>query len=545
MPGTTIQVTNLSSNSPTSYSFYIDGVLTSTLANPVLSFTADGTHQVDLNATNSSGTGSYWQQVLVYPAPVVATGSVGSLNVTIPNGNTSGWSPMVYTFSDPLPAGVIVSGVTLTFSGVDQGWGGTGAQAFFYLSGKFLGSGVFLHFVQNYTITIMAPFPNYNYGGTNIFEMYFSGYPGWVGYFQNGTMTIHYHTNAPPATVCAGNSITQSGIGANTYTWMPAAPNGSSFIPPVSAVYSVTGTNAYGCVGSATRQVTVLSPPVISVPSGTICNGQSFVINPTGAISYTVTGGAYTVSPSSSTSYSVTGTGSLGCVSTTPAIVTVSVVPMPTVSVNSGTVCAGSSFTLQPSGAITYTFEGGTAVKTITANASFTVTGSNALGCQATAPALANVTAVPLPLVAAPNVTICSGSSVTLTASGAVTYSYSSGSPVVTPASTISYVVTGSNAEGCASSSSVTVTVDACADIGENVQTDNLHVFPNPSSGVLYLRSQAILQFSVYDSYGRHLISRKPVSGPSIDLSGLPGGVYRLVLSGDKTNSVQTIVLVN
>ncbi len=66
---------------------------------------------------------------------------------------------------------------------------------------------------------------------------------------------------APSPTVCAGNSImlTITG-GATSYTWQPGGTNGTtaSYTPAINTTYTVTGTNAQGCMNSAAKTITVL-----------------------------------------------------------------------------------------------------------------------------------------------------------------------------------------------------------------------------------------------------------------------------------------------
>lgn len=90
-------------------------------------------------------------------------------------------------------------------------------------------------------------------------------------------------------------------------------------------------------------------------------------------------------------------------------------------------------------------------------------------GCPGT-PMQLNVQIVPLPTInAGSNVAICAGSPTTLTATGAATYAWSpatalsavtGASVTATPASTITYTVTGTDANGCVSTDDVTVTVN-------------------------------------------------------------------------------------
>ena len=86
-------------------------------------------------------------------------------------------------------------------------------------------------------------------------------------------------------------------------------------------------------------------------------------------------------------------------VSASTATANVTVGALPVITVNSGTVCAGSSLTLTPSGASTYTIQGGSAVVTPTASTAYTVVGTNSAGCVSASSATANVTVNALPNV--------------------------------------------------------------------------------------------------------------------------------------------------
>jgi hypothetical protein len=69
----------------------------------------------------------------------------------------------------------------------------------------------------------------------------------------------------------------------------------------------------------------------------------------------------------------------------------------------------------------------------------------------------------PLPVITVNNGTVCSGQSFTITPAGAVTYTLSSVTPVISPTATASYSVSGTNSYGCTSANPAisTVTVRA------------------------------------------------------------------------------------
>jgi hypothetical protein len=126
--------------------------------------------------------------------------------------------------------------------------------------------------------------------------------------------------------------------------------------------------------------------PVVAVNSGTICAGESFTLIASGANTYTYSGGSSVVSPSVSFTYSVSGTSIEGCVGSLVAISNVMVNPLPVITVNNGTICTGDSFTLQASGADTYTYSGGSDIVNPTTTTTYSVTGTNLDGCESALP---------------------------------------------------------------------------------------------------------------------------------------------------------------
>jgi hypothetical protein len=268
------------------------------------------------------------------------------------------------------------------------------------------------------------------------------------------------------STVCSGASATFTATGASTYTWI-SGPNTANYVitPTVNATYSVVGTASNGCITNlATKGITVNATPTITVNSGTICSGNSFIISPSGASTYTYSGGTATVSPLITSAYTVTGTNTLGCSGSAISNVTVNAVP--TITVNSGAICFGNSFTITPSGASTYTYSAGSAIISPTTNTAYTVTGTNTVGCNGSA--VSNVTVNAVPIITVNSGAICSGNSFTITPSGASTYTYSGGSAVVSPTATAAYTVTGTNTVGCNGSAVSNVTVNAAPIITVN-----------------------------------------------------------------------------
>ncbi|MBL7931781.1 MAG: T9SS type A sorting domain-containing protein [Bacteroidia bacterium] len=275
-----------------------------------------------------------------------------------------------------------------------------------------------------------------------------------------------------PSAMCSSASITQTVSGADTYLWNSGSTSSVVVISPTTNTsYTVSGTNTItGCSNTAVKLITLNYPPVINVNSGNVCSGKVFTIIPSGAATYTFSDGSSivssTVMPSSNTSYFVSGTSSAGCVSTSSAVCNVVVNPSPIIIPNSGGVCTGSSYTLSPSGASTYTFynSSGTISPIVSpgSNTTYSIMGTNILGCVSNSPGIASITVNPLPVIGVSNSTVCLGSSFTIVPTGASTYTFSSGN-IVTPTANTNYSVTGTSSAGCVSASAAVITVSTVA----------------------------------------------------------------------------------
>jgi hypothetical protein len=202
------------------------------------------------------------------------------------------------------------------------------------------------------------------------------------------------------------------------------------------------------------------SPSVsISASSPTVCSGSPITLTASGADSYvwstSATTSSVTVTPAGVTVYSVTGT---TCASTNTAVYTVTISPSPSITVNSGAVCPGGSFTINPLGGTSYTFSSGSAVVTPTAATTYTIwSASSTGGCLGYA--LSSVSISGYPVISVYSGTTCSGSPFNIIPSGAVSYTYSGGSAVVSPTVNTTYTITGANLAGCTSTAVCNVSV--------------------------------------------------------------------------------------
>ena len=228
--------------------------------------------------------------------------------------------------------------------------------------------------------------------------------------------------------------------------------------------------------------------PTITVNSGSICSGQSYTIVPTGASTYTYLSGSAIVTPTVTASYSIIGTSSLGCFASNTAISSVTVNTNPTITVNSGAICAGQNFTINPAGAGTYTIQGGNAVVSPSISSTYTVIGTSTEGCVSQAFATSSLTVNASPILSiSGNTSICAGETSTLIVGGGNTYQWSTGASsnsitINQSPNSYNYTVTATGTNSCISSGTIQVIINACTGI-EKIKAMQVRIFPNPNNG--------------------------------------------------------------
>jgi len=309
--------------------------------------------------------------------------------------------------------------------------------------------------------------------------------------FDQATFNITINPNpivdGNDVTVCAGQSVTLNGTGANTYIWSGGVTNNVAFVPGGTLTYNVTGTvTATGCTGMGNALVTVNA---LDNPSFTTTNYCQGTASPAATITGT-TGGTFAFNPlpgDGATINAASGsiTGGVGGTTYTVEYTTAGLCPqsstqpvtvyaLPTVVVPDYSVCTGGTVALTASGANTYSWSLGTYLDATTgttvnstplADITYTILGTDGNGCVNSD--LSIVTVIPnAPIDAGMAVTICAGETTTLTATGGVTYNWlapiSAAGAVqnVTPATTTTYTVNGVDAAGCSGSDQVIVTVN-------------------------------------------------------------------------------------
>ena len=399
-----------------------------------------------------------------------------------------------YTLSlFPSPAGII-SGDSVLCEGSNAVLSASGAWSYHWNTGT-----------QGNSITVAAP---------GVYSCTFTNEYGCTSERSVTVSTLSDIAISGNPHVCEGGSTLLSAPAADSCLWSTGAQNFSIL---VSTPGSYTVTIYQGqCSASASVVVTSASLPTPSILGNTtICQNQTTTLTANGGNSYLWNNGSTnsSISVSQSGVYTVTATNSEGCSASTNVTVTVN--PLPTVSITgNSSFCQGDNTTLTATGASTYAWSNSSTMDAITVNAAgtYTVTGTDANGCTNTATHTVSVnptyniplthsicegesynfhgqnittagtythtlqtvngcdsvltlvvTLEALPTIAiSGNTTLCEGESTTLTANGGISYNWSNGSATnsINVAESGVYTVTATNVEGCSAIATATVTVN-------------------------------------------------------------------------------------
>jgi gliding motility-associated-like protein len=296
--------------------------------------------------------------------------------------------------------------------------------------------------------------------------------------------------------VCAGDSITLGGnASGGTVLWSPGSSLSDSTIltpnaaPSVPTTYTLTVTNSEGCSASDTVSINILNISMDAGPDQIICPGTSTPLNATGGTTYSwspATGLSNPnianpiASPAVATTYTVSITdNNTGCSGIDS--VTISLHPPAVANAGSDTsICIGNNTTLGASGGINFAWTPTTGlsdstifnpVASPTTTTTYTVIVSDASGCVSSDSVKVIVNMLPV-VNAGNDASVCVGASASLLVTGANSYIWSPGTtlndstianPISSPSVATTYVVTGTDVNGCVSTDTVTVSLNPLA----------------------------------------------------------------------------------
>jgi gliding motility-associated-like protein len=271
--------------------------------------------------------------------------------------------------------------------------------------------------------------------------------------------------NASASVVPAGSTIAWTATGGGNIV------SGANTLNPVvnaGGTYTLTVTNVsqpgnLTCTYTATvtvTQNTTLPTATLVSSQPRICVGESVTLTASGGATYNWTGlpgngNTQVVSPVVTTVYEVFAVAANGCVSATPATVTVIVGP-PTagISASKSKICVGESVTLTATGGITYNWvglpgNGNTQVVSPTVTTEYSVYALGGNGCSSVLPAKVTIEVVPAIVSTLEDVYVCAGDTGVLDAGAGTNYTYlwSTGATTQTISTNVpgTYTVTISN----------------------------------------------------------------------------------------------------
>jgi hypothetical protein len=296
---------------------------------------------------------------------------------------------------------------------------------------------------------------------------------------------------------CAVPSVTLTASGGNTYAWIGTGgftATSASVNLSAGGTYIVTATGTNGCTASVSRVLTENKTPItLSVtPTSAALNciipSTTLTASGSGGNTYAWTGtGGFTASTASATisnggTYLVTATGTNACTASASVVISENKT-LPTVSVtptSAALTCSNPSVTLVASGSsgVSYAwslagdvFTATTSSVTVTAGGVYTVTVTSPNGCTASASVTVTggntvppvVTITPDPSNA---VITCTNPYIVLNVNIQNTYSWSgpggftSTTGSVNPSVAGIYTLTGTAANGCTATASITLTAN-------------------------------------------------------------------------------------
>lgn len=265
--------------------------------------------------------------------------------------------------------------------------------------------------------------------------------------------------------VCPGDTATLIVTGGVSYLWSTGSTNDTIVVAPVvTTTYYAIAYSEMGCSDTAFTTVTVLPLPVVQAQSNSpVCEGDSLLLNASGAATYTWTGPGFSsnlanawVFPTAVSNtgwYYATGTSQQGCTQTDSVWAEVLTAFNTVQQIG---ICQGESYTL-PGGTIVTT--GGTYVDTL----------SSSFGCDSII--TTQLTIKPLPLIAiAGSSPMCQDETLMVSAAGGVSYhwtgpvSFTANTATATipnaqPVNTGYYTVAVTGQNGCTDFDSVYVKV--------------------------------------------------------------------------------------
>jgi len=312
--------------------------------------------------------------------------------------------------------------------------------------------------------------------------------------------------NVPIATiigesyVCPGQSATFTAFGGINYFWSNGETTAEITVN-TAGTYSVTVTDAIGCVAKGERILTINAGPTAAINGANeICEGSSTEFTATGGISYVWNTTATTdkINVNTAGIYSVTVIDANGCSSESNKTLAVNNAPSATIS-GVNVICEGTITVFTASGGAGYVWSTGATTDkiTLTTSGTYTVSVTNLPGCTSSSNKTLTVIKNPMAEINGTS-EICEGENSILTASGGVNYVWNTGATTsaINVGSPGPYVVSVSSDSGCVDTTSIVVTLLDVTMLSQ-VVNDTLYVNKGNSYQVDLLQNDILFTDSI------------------------------------------------
>jgi uncharacterized repeat protein (TIGR01451 family) len=321
------------------------------------------------------------------------------------------------------------------------------------------------------------------------------------------------------------------GIGDEFFRWNPTVTltQATTFI--FNGAGEAWANNTFiGNIGNVDTHTVDFNPaqaPVASITgNNVICAGLSTVFTAAGGGNYlwstSVTTASITVSTTGT--YTLTVTNANGC--TNIATRTLTVNPLPSVTITgNNVVCSGSSTVFTATGGVSYWWSNSATTSTITVSTagSYTVTVTSLNGCTETATRTLTVNPLPTIIFNLTNAT-CGNANGSITATGGTTYFWSNSSttPTISNLAAGVYTVTATNANGCTKTASVVVSNTGSPTLllsATNIGCNEVNT--------------GVINLTIVGGGAPYTYDWAHLAGPNNieDLSNLPAGTYCVIVT--------------
>jgi PKD repeat protein len=263
---------------------------------------------------------------------------------------------------------------------------------------------------------------------------------------------------------CSPSVTLNAGPGFTGYSWTTGDTTQTTTVSATGPI-AITVTDGNGCTGTDTTIVTLSPAPIVNLGNdSTQCGGGILLDaqNPGSLYFWSNSTSAQQTTATTTGLYTVTVITPAGCSNSDSVNITIN--PVPNVNLGQDTSICGSTITLNAGNpGSNYMWSNSAPTQTVTVGSgTHYVDVTNTAGCSASDTIVVTTNTTPT-VSAGPDVTICTGSSTTLTATGALTYVWSNGNQTsnttVSPTVSTVYYVTGYDASGCFASATVSVVV--------------------------------------------------------------------------------------